>query len=230
VKGFRERALVRRILAGDRAAGERLVGDHYPLIYRLLLCLAGSAEIAEDLTQQTFVKAWQALASFRGESSLATWLHSIGYREYTHWLRSRRDDAPLHDSEAQPGEQFESRLESMLLRRALAQLSAEHRETFLLYHLQELSVKEVAAVLNVPSGTVKSRLVAARRRLRELLRKPVVAPSTGAKERGREVPGRRGSDIPCLWHPVGNANGIPEGLGRATPSQRDRDPGPSGTP
>ena len=185
-----EKALVRRILTGDRAAGEGLVGDHYPLIYRFLLHLAGGAETAEDLTQRTFVKAWQALASFRGESSLATWPHSIGYREYTHWLRSRRDDAPLHDLEAQPGEQFESRLESMLLRRALAQLSPEHRETFLLYHLQELPVKEVAAVLNVPSGTVKSRLVAARRRLRELLRTRAAAPFTDAKGRRREVPGR----------------------------------------
>src|SRR5687767_9392631 len=90
-----DRGTVRRILSGDRAAGERLVTDEYPRIYRLLRHLTGAVEVAEDLTQQTFLKAWQALASYRSEASLATWLHRIAYHEYTHWLRARRDHAPL---------------------------------------------------------------------------------------------------------------------------------------
>src|SRR5215212_4157445 len=76
-RGMGDQALVRRILGGDRAAGERWVTAEYPRIYRLLRHLTGAVETAEDLTQQTFLKAWQALATFRGEASLRTWLHRI---------------------------------------------------------------------------------------------------------------------------------------------------------
>jgi RNA polymerase sigma-70 factor (ECF subfamily) len=169
VKGLRDRALVQRILSGDRAAGERFVTEHYSRIYRLLRHLTGRVEAAEDLTQQTFVKAWEAMARFQGESSLATWLHSIAYHEYTHWLRSQREHVPLDSALNVPDDRAAHELEAVLVRGALAQLSPEHRETFLLYHVQGLSVPEVAAVLSVPAGTVKSRLFTARQRLRELL-------------------------------------------------------------
>lgn len=66
---MRNGTLVKRILSGDRAAGERFVAEHYPRIYRLLRHLTGRIDDAEDLTQQTFVKAWQALATFKGDRS-----------------------------------------------------------------------------------------------------------------------------------------------------------------
>lgn len=167
-----ERAWVRRILDGDRAAGERLVSEHYPRISRLLRHLTGSADAAEDLAQQTLVKAWQALATFRGDSSLATWLHRIAYHEYTHWLRARREHAPIEAAGDLPDARAAPGVEAVLLRQALAQLPLEQREAFHLYHVQELSIVEVAVVLDVPAGTVKSRLFHARRRLRELLGEP----------------------------------------------------------
>src|SRR5438477_13195972 len=86
---------IRQILRGDRAAGERFVSRHYEEIFRLLCHLSGSREAAQDLTQQTFINAWQALSAFRGGSTLRTWLYRIAYHEYVHWLRSRRDHAPL---------------------------------------------------------------------------------------------------------------------------------------
>ena len=162
--------LVKKILAGDSAAGERFVTANYARVYRLLQCLTGAGETAEDLTQQTFARAWQALASFQGRSTLATWLHKIAYHEYTHWLRSRRDHLPL-EAAADIADLREARgLDSILVSRALARLSADLREAFLLYYLQEFSVAEVAAILDLPVGTVKSRLFSARQRLRELLR------------------------------------------------------------
>lgn len=162
-------ALVQRILKGDRAAGERFVTAHYPRIFRLLRCLAGNAETAQDLTQQTFARAWQALPAFQGKASLTTWLHKIAYHEYTNWLRSRRDFAPL-DEAAGIADLREARgLDSILVSRALAQLPDEQRETFVLYYMQEFSVTEIGEMLELPAGTVKSRLFTARRRLRELL-------------------------------------------------------------
>ncbi len=192
---MRDRRLVRQILGGDRAAGERLVEEQYPRIYRLLRHLTGHPETAEDLTQQAFLKAWQALGSFRGDASLATWLHRIAYHEYTHWLRARREHAPLDEALAVADERAGQELEAILFREALAQLSREHRETFLLYHVQGLSVPEVAAVLELPAGTVKSRLFTARRHLRELLGDAEPAP---AAQSGPPSPPRcrtKGADL-----------------------------------
>ncbi len=168
-KPLHDTVLVQRILKGDRAAGERFVTANYPRIFRLLRCLAGSEETAQDLTQQTFAQAWQALPSYRGKASLTTWLHKIAYHEYTNWLRSRRDHAPL-DAAAGIADLREARgLDSILVSRALGQLPGEQRETFALYYVQEFSVAEIAEILELPAGTVKSRLFTARRRMRDLL-------------------------------------------------------------
>jgi RNA polymerase sigma-70 factor (ECF subfamily) len=175
--------LVRRVLSGDQAAGERLVTEHYPRICRFLRHLTGQPEEAEHLTQQTFANAWGALAEFRGQSSLATWLHRIAYHAYTHHLRARREHVPL---EAAASDDPEARvLDAVLLQEALGQVSAEHREAFLLYYVQGLSVSESASVLGVPEGTVKSRLHAARLRLRELLTETKEAVPDGLPEANR---------------------------------------------
>jgi RNA polymerase sigma-70 factor (ECF subfamily) len=166
---MRDRTWVNRILTGDKAAGERLVSENYQRIYALLRSLSCHREVAEDLTQQTFTKAWQALPSFRAEARLSTWLCRIAYHEYTHWRRDRREFAALEsvanlaDSKAVVG------LETVIFSRALAQLSDDLRETFLLHYQHELEVKEIAIILEVPAGTIKSRLFTARNRLREIL-------------------------------------------------------------
>jgi RNA polymerase sigma-70 factor (ECF subfamily) len=198
-----DRALVRRILGGDREAGERWVTAEYPRIYRLLRHLTGAVETAEDLTQQTFLKAWQALATFRGEASLRTWLHRIAYHEYTHWLRSRRVNAPLDEAYEAPDLHAAQQLEAVLVHRALADLSPDHRETFVLYHIQGLTVSEVAAVLNVPNGTVKSRLFHARHQLRELLRPAEDAQKTEGHEEPRSDAGRCGLEVLGCNHSAG---------------------------
>lgn len=167
-----DRAWVRLMLSGDRAAGEHFVTTYYTRIERLLRCLTGTSEVACDLTQQTFVKAWQALPGFAYEASLATWLHKIAYHEYTHWLRDKgnTEHAPLEAAWNVPAPaSLLTDWGIALLPEALAQLADDLREAFLLYYVQELSVPEVANVLNIPRGTVKSRLFTARQRLRGLL-------------------------------------------------------------
>jgi len=169
---LREKAWVNRILQGDKAAGERLVTENYRRVYGLLRSLTDHREVAEDLTQQTFTKAWQALASFRGEARLSTWLSRIAYHEYTHWRRDRHETASLQDAESLPAIHSAVGLKTVIFSRALEHLSEELRETFLLHYEHELEVKEIALVLEVPAGTVKSRLFTARNRLRELLTDP----------------------------------------------------------
>jgi RNA polymerase sigma-70 factor (ECF subfamily) len=179
----REKAWVNRILQGDKAAGERLVTENYRRVYGLLRSLTGHREAAEDLTQQTFTKAWQGLASFRGESRLSTWLCRIAYHEYAHWRRDRREIQSLSAAENLPDTKSAIGLRTVLFSRALEQLSDELRETFLLHYEQELDVREVALVLEIPPGTVKSRLYTARNRLRDLLSESTAesAPPEGSR-------------------------------------------------
>ena len=160
--------LVKKILKGDSAAGERLVTAHYSRIYRMLRCLTGSVETAEDLTQQTFTQVWQALPKYQGLASTATWLHQIAYHEYTHWLRGRKDHLSLEDASDVADVRAAVGLDSIVISLALLHLPNEQRDTFVLYYIQQLSVAEVAAVLELPVGTIKSRLFTARRQMRSL--------------------------------------------------------------
>ncbi len=185
---MRDRAWIRLMISGDRHAGEQFVQTYYARIERLLRCLTGSPDTARDLTQQTFVKAWQALPGFKFEASLQTWLHRIAYHEYTHWLRDRRDHAPLeaahHIADASQSAVVND-WGIVLLPDALAQLSEELRDTFLLFYVQELNIKEVADVLNVPRGTVKSRLFTARQQLRSLLEREMRDTSAAPRQEYR---------------------------------------------
>jgi len=164
---------VRRILAGDEQERSRFVTALHGPIYRWLRHLTGSEDAANELTQETFVEALQAIHRYEGRASLSTWAHRVAYFRYTHWLRERSRDrklrAPLSDAESRPDPAANANWESFCLRQALAQLTDEHRDTFVLHHVQQLSVLEVAEVLGVPPGTVQSRLFHARRRLRDLL-------------------------------------------------------------
>jgi RNA polymerase sigma-70 factor (ECF subfamily) len=190
----RDRAWVQRILRGDRAAGERLVTQNYDRVYGMLRSLTGHREVAEDLTQQTFARAWQGLDSYRGEARLSTWLCRIAYHEYTHWLRARREYVGLDAIAEVPDSGAVLSLQTVVVSRALAQLTEELRDTFLLRYERELSVEEIAVVLEVLAGTVKSRLFTARARLRELL-----APAYGPQPRldlPIAAPKPAGSEIP----------------------------------
>ena len=187
MRHWRDKWLVQRVLSGDKAAGEQFVVEHYEAIFRFLRNLTGSKEDAEDLTQQTFLRAWEALSSFRGDSSLSTWLHSIAYREYTHWLRSRREFVPLDEIVDMPDEQANQNLEAVLLRWAIYRLDPEHREVFVLHYVQGFSVSEIAKIIGVPAGTVKSRLFFARQKLRELLSDVIPEPIKALGKNYQEV-------------------------------------------
>ena len=187
MRHWKDKWLVQRILSGDKAAGEQFVIEHYEAIFRFLRNLTGNKEDAEDLTQQTFLRAWEALPSFRGDSSLSIWLHSIAYREYTHWLRSRREFVPLDEIVDMPDEQANQNLEAVLLRWAIYRLDPEHREVFVLYYVQGFSVNEIAKIIGVPAGTVKSRLFFARQKLRELLSDVIPEPIRALGKNYQEV-------------------------------------------
>lgn len=170
-----ERLLLQRLRSGDPAAAQRFVSDRYERIYRLLQHLTNSPDAADDLAQQTFVRAWQALSTFRGDASLNTWLHRIAYREYIQWLRAGRKDDSDSMTEAMPASERADLADGVALRTAIDTLHPEQRDAFLLYHVQGLSVGEIAAIVEAPAGTIKYRLFAARQHLRRELSEPDAA-------------------------------------------------------
>jgi len=161
--------LAQRIVEDDVEAVNELVRCHFPPLYRFLRQLTGRAEDAEDLAQQTLIRARRYAARYDGRSTLGTWLHRLAYREFTHWRRRQRWTLVLRQASPVMDRGFRQVEDAIWLEAGLIQLPDGHRATLLLVAVQGLSVEEAASVLGIPVGTVKSRLHHARKRLRELL-------------------------------------------------------------
>jgi RNA polymerase sigma-70 factor, ECF subfamily len=157
---------VRQAQAGQREAAVALVGIHYQPIFAYLRRLSGSDPDAEDLTQQTFAKAWVALPSYQGRARFATWLHGIAHHVLADWWRRKDPLAPAPDDwwESRPAEgpspsdnaahhELAARLYTLV-----GQLDAEKRDAVHLHYFQELSLAETADALGVATSTVKYRL------------------------------------------------------------------------
>ena len=173
--------LARAAAGGDEAAFEELVRLHEKKVYNLALRMCGSPEDAADAAQEAFLAAWKGLPNFRGEAGFSTWLYRLTSNAAIDRLRRtrrRREEASLDDEalrldavDGAPSPQ--ARAEGEELREAvlsgLAQLSDDHRQALTLRELQELSYEEIAAVLELDLGTVKSRISRARGALRKIL-------------------------------------------------------------
>lgn len=182
-------SLVQRCLIGDDAAWEELVKLHTRRVYAVCYRFTGSDSEAQDLAQDVFLRVFRTLRSFRaGEGSFTVWLTRLARNLLIdHYRRSRQervtdsieDQLPvLEEKTAMSGRadgMLAGREASELLQSALQKLSPELRETVILRDLEELEYKEIAEILNVPEGTVKSRLNRGRAELARVLRRQRVA-------------------------------------------------------
>jgi RNA polymerase sigma-70 factor (ECF subfamily) len=160
-----------RARGGDETAFHEVYRAHVGRVYALCLRLAGDRRDAEELTQDVFVRAWERLATFRGESAFGTWLHRLAVNTFlmarrTRIRRERRvmpadDPATLERPAAEPPAGLRLDLE-----RAIARLPEGAREVFLLYDVEGYGHKEIAAMLGIAAGTSKAQLFRARRLLR----------------------------------------------------------------
>lgn len=164
---------------GDKGAFSMLVRRHQRPLYRYLVRMLGSPDDAMELTQEAFVRAWQALPQWQPNARFRTWLFRIANNAALDVLRRRAtvafeplDDAlePLHHG-AGPERQAELSQELRELERALARLAPEHRDILLLREVENMSYEEIGQVLALEAGTVKSRLARARAALIEHIRR-----------------------------------------------------------
>lgn len=165
-----DRVLAERLVeVGDESAFRELYRRHTPRLYQFVLRVMGGDELeAEDVVQDTWIKATRSLAGFRWESRLETWLTGIGLNLCRNRLRSsgRWTDLNEHSLAAAPADPRESRID---LERAIALLPAGFRTVLVLHDIEGFKHAEIAERLGVTEGTSKSQLFGARRAMRRLL-------------------------------------------------------------
>ena len=184
--GGREAALVQRCASGDELACAELVGEHQRMVVQLAVNLLGDRDEALDLSQEVFLRVFRTIHSFRGQSSLRTWIYRIAVNQarnrHRFWRRRHRADQVSLDQHIAVHGEFlsggESGPDRMLAQKQLAQqleLALDHlpfdqRTAIVLREIDGLSYEEIAYSLGVAVGTVKSRLTRARQALRLELR------------------------------------------------------------
>ncbi|MGQ9526064.1 MAG: sigma-70 family RNA polymerase sigma factor [Armatimonadota bacterium] len=181
-----EKRLVERCVRGDNEAFNELVKRFERQVYNLAYRLTGNHDDAEDVASEAFVRAYNAIRRFRGDCALSTWLYRIVTNVYLD-ERKRRTAHPyssleeylevqdgqikrqIEDTSPSPDEAAERSERASALQAAISSLPEFQRIMIVLYHVQELPYEEIAQILNMPVGTVKSRLNRARRALRDRL-------------------------------------------------------------
>ena len=165
--GEADRTLVQACQLGDRDAQSRLYEQNVSKIFRLMVRMVGRQD-ADDLTQQVFLQAFRKIQQFSGRSKFGTWLYRVAVNEALQHRRrhgSRPSEPLLHEPASQTSNRIASETKEAL-DHALSRIEPDLRAIFLLREVDQLTYAELAEVLNVPAGTVGSRLNRARRELR----------------------------------------------------------------
>ena len=172
-----DEALIGRIAGGDRLAMQVLYARHHVRVYRFLLRLVRNEATAEDLMSEVFLDVWRQASRFEGRSSVSTWVLAIARFKALSSFRRRTEGeltdevaAAIEDPADDPAVELQKKDQSAVLRQCLEALSVEHREIIDLVYYHEKSVEEVAEIVGIPEGTVKTRMFYARKKLAELLK------------------------------------------------------------
>lgn len=201
-----EAAVIKRILEGDINAFELLMTAYEKNVYNLALRMCSNPEDAADMTQEAFIKAYNSLPSFRGDSKFSVWLYRIVSNVCLDFLRKQKRrpsvslsledesgesvELQIPDESASPHKLLEQKLSREAVRRGLNELPPEHRQILILRELQGLSYDEISESLGLESGTVKSRIFRARKKLCAFLEKDGNIPDfvSSGKTGGGETP------------------------------------------
>jgi RNA polymerase sigma-70 factor, ECF subfamily len=166
---------------GDQEAFAQLVQRYQRLVFNLVYRMLHQYDEATEITQETFLAAWQGLPSFRGDARFPTWLYRIAYNCSLKQLELRKRDRALQvaleaektleiaDDEQRKNAELDTRDRQLLVQEHLSQLPAKYRIVLILRHLQDMTYEEMAEILTMPIGTIKTHLFRARNLLKERL-------------------------------------------------------------
>ncbi len=181
---------------GDQDAFAQLVQQHQRRVFNLVFRMLGQYEEANEVSQETFLAAWQGLPSFRGDARFSTWLYRIAYNCALKQLEQRKRDRAIQAgvqaermmASASQQECVDAQLESharqALIHEQLSNLPAKYRIVLVLRHLQDMTYEEMAEILTMPIGTIKTHLFRARNLLKERLEMFDRERNTGTGTRG----------------------------------------------
>jgi len=173
-------AIIQLVLQGQQAAYATLVNKYQQYVFTLAMRYVNNRELAEELSQDVFVKAYRYLADFKGNSKFSTWLYTIVNSTCLSHLRKKKDETILLEeetmvslSDSRHGEQPASRTDAMqqkkMLDAAIKRLSEEDARVVTLFYLAEQSIEEIGIIMGLTAGNVKIRLYRARQKLKEIL-------------------------------------------------------------
>ncbi len=179
--GEADEAVAARAAAGEEAAFETLVSRYQARLYRLACRLTGDPGEAQDVLQEGFLAAYRSLATFRGEARFSTWLYRIAFNLAMSHGRKRRpltimdtDDTTRNiepvSTEHSPSEPLEAAVRVAGVQAAIQDLADEHRQVVVLRELEGCDYEQIADILEIPIGTVRSRLFRARACLKSSMR------------------------------------------------------------
>lgn len=167
------RLIARCVATDDRDAFGQLVEEYQAGLRRFLLNLTlGDASLTDDLSQETFLKAYLSIRSFQGLARFKTWLYRIAYNEYCSYMRKQREEH-INEYGIYPDESTSphSSSEAMMdIETSLRYLNETERTLILLFYLEDLPIKKIVKITSLPEGTIKSHLSRARKKLAEIMK------------------------------------------------------------
>jgi RNA polymerase sigma factor (sigma-70 family) len=175
-----DKTLIKRISDGDRSAISLLVENNKNLVWHIIISMVGRNSDCEDIFQEVFLQVFKGFKHFRADARISTWIGSITHHVCVDYLRKKKKETDLrsHDTIQKPvpnfsydksWKQIENNDLNKVVLAAIAKLPADYRKVITLYHLNELSYKEISEITGMPDGTVKSYINRGRNMLRELL-------------------------------------------------------------
>jgi len=173
-------AVIQLVLQGQQAAYATLVGRHQQYVFTLAMRYVNNRELAEELAQDAFVKAYKYLADFKGNSKFSTWLYTIVNTTCLTHLRKKKDETILLEEEKmvslsdnayeqKPSDKLEQKTQKQLLERAMKHLPEAEAQILTLFYQAEQSIDEVGMIMGLTTSNVKVKLFRARQKLKEVL-------------------------------------------------------------
>jgi len=174
-----DESIITAVANGDTLAYAQLVDRYKDLVFNVALKLLQHREEAEEVAQDTFIKVFKQLSNFKGESKLSTWIYKIAYNNSLDRLKKNkkyRNDVPIDGFTAERLKYVDNALEQLidaekqqLIKNSLAQLPEDYRIVLHMFYFEDLSLQEMAEIINIEANTVKVKLFRARKKLATIL-------------------------------------------------------------